>query len=220
MSTTNAPVPTKLILDDCEIYNAKAQYGGGAVYAVDAHVEVKGGNFVKCSRTTGTGATLPNGSIVYADGGGAVRIEGSKAKFTASDMRFDYNSGPGPGSGLWCGTGSSCVLNRVSFFGGLAHSGAVGVAAGASASLTNVTVVANEGYGIGTGLYSQGNLTLRHVTISGNSAANEKTMPALYVNGPTVMEQGNRKKHGSGVSRRLYGRICPLRHPRGGGGPG
>lgn len=32
--------------------------------------------------------------------------------------------------------------------------------------------------------------------------------------------QGNRKKHGSGVSRRPCGRICPLRHPRGGGGPG
>jgi hypothetical protein len=183
-----AATPTKLILENCEFYNGKSEYGGGAIYAVDAEVVVSGGQITKCSRTTGMGTTLANGSIAYGDGGGAVRVEGSKAKFTASDMRFDYNSGPGPGSGLWCGPGSACALNRVSFFGGLAHSGAVGVAQGASAVLTNVTITANEGYGIGTGLYSQGNLTLRHVTISGNSAANEQTMPALYVNGPTILE--------------------------------
>ncbi len=178
----------KVTLDNCTLYGGTSEYGGGGVLVKNgATVTLQGGTVVQCIRKKGLGQPGPNGTLLYGDGGGAVRVEGANSKLNVNGVRFDYNSGPGPGGSVWCGPGATCDIRRSSFYGGVAHSGAVGVAKGGVAILTNVTINANQNYGIGTGVYSEGALTLLHTTISGNSAIDEKEHPALYVDGPTTI---------------------------------
>ncbi len=191
----------KLTLNNCTLYGGTSEYGGGGVLVKGgAEVLLHAGSVVQCIRKKGLGGPGPNGTLLYGDGGGAVRVEGANSKLIVNGVRFDYNSGPGPGGSIWCGPGSACDIRRSSFYGGVAHSGAVGVAKGGSAILTNVTINANQNYGIGTGVYSEGVLTLLHTTISGNSAIDETEHPALYVDGPTtiinsiISEAGSTKK--------------------------
>ena len=191
----------KLSLNNVEISNSRATNtgtvsgGGGAIYAetsmtitnskftnnvADTSSQIEGGGAILLDRTT-TGAqtvsitnsefinnSAPNGSAT----GGAILATSNRFTVTISGSAFRQNSAAHDGGAVVVNS-SSMTINKSTFESNTAgrDGGAIRKFATGSLTVNNSTFSGNSAND-GGAFYGE-NATLRHVTISGNSASND-----------------------------------------------
>nr|MBX2848035.1 hypothetical protein [Acidiferrobacterales bacterium] len=186
-------------LSNCKL-SGNTSYGGGAIYALDATLEVSdcvisdntassstangGGGYIRNSLARFSRVTFDSNLVTreaYSEGppsGGGLFVRGGEVTIedsTFSNNRADGNSFGGYGGALGASSSAVIKLSRTTVSDNFARNnggGIVGRLGVRSIELTNSTVSGNSAGRSGGGIFQSGSLVLTNSTISANTAAN------------------------------------------------
>ncbi|MEL6345496.1 MAG: putative metal-binding motif-containing protein [Myxococcota bacterium] len=165
-----------ILIEHAVVEDATASGRGGGLYVEGGSLTLRhstvsgaqaedGGGLYLLDTTATIDHTQVEGNRASASGGG-VHVAGSTG-LTVSETSLSTNDSP-LGGGLYAETGT-LEMSRVSFLGNTGTDGA-GLWLGVTPEVAGLELSANIASGSGGGLYTQTDLTLQDVLISGNEA--------------------------------------------------